>query len=228
MTCDTMMTEHWNPPQLRTVPSRFPVSPLAVAAQDGRLANFLAYWRKVRQGLNVPFRADIDPRGFEPVLGNSFVAERIAPGLARLRIAGNHLTELIGTEVRGMPLSALIDPAQRDVFSHHLVRLFDEPAMVRLSLYSAAGFGAPALTGQILILPLRSDLGDISRALGCLVTTGNPGRGPRSFEIVHTQITPIEGAAAVKASGQHPAGSQDHTTSCSAGRKGGHLKLIKG
>ncbi|MFD0858075.1 PAS domain-containing protein [Roseovarius aquimarinus] len=157
------------------------------------LAAFEAYWRKMRRGALVPRRSDIDPRGIEPLLSHAFITERIAPGLARLRIAGGHLTDLMGMEVRGMPISAFLEPGARDALAHHLVCLFDQPATVRLTLSSAARPGAPELHGTLLMMPLRSDLGDISRALGCLVTTGTIGRGPRRFEIAHAELSPLCG-----------------------------------
>ncbi|MFX0544498.1 PAS domain-containing protein [Roseovarius sp. S1116L3] len=159
------------------------------------LAAFEAYWRKMRRGAIVPRRSDIDPRGIEDLLSNAFIAERIAPGLARLRIAGGHLTDLMGMEVRGMPISAFLEPGARDELAGHLVWLFDHPATLRLSLISAARPGAPELKGALLMMPLRSDLGDISRALGCLISTGAIGRGPRRFEIAQATVTPLESSA---------------------------------
>ncbi|WP_324754803.1 PAS domain-containing protein [Roseovarius sp. Pro17] len=167
---------------------------------NAAIAAFEAYWHKMRKGKLVPRRSDIDPRGIEPLLSNAFIVERIAPGLARLRIAGGHLTDLMGMEVRGMPISAFIEPGARDTLAHHLVRLFDQPATLRLSLSAPARPSAPALTGTLVMLPLRSDLGDISRALGCLVSTGNIGRGPRRFEIVDAVVNPLDGAAIPDAS----------------------------
>ncbi|MFX0540245.1 PAS domain-containing protein [Roseovarius sp. S4756] len=165
------------------------------ASDSAALAAFEAYWRKMRHGAIVPRRSDIDPRGIEPLLGNAFITERIAPGLARLRIAGGHLTDLMGMEVRGMPISAFLEPGSRDELAHHLVCLFDQPATLRLSLVSAARPGAPKLEGTLLMMPLRSDLGDISRALGCLVSTGTIGRGPRRFEIAQATVTPLDACA---------------------------------
>ncbi|WP_113910762.1 PAS domain-containing protein [Roseovarius dicentrarchi] len=190
------------------------------------LADFAAYWQKMRRGTDVPRRSDIDPRGIEALLSNAFIAERIAPGLARLRIAGSHMTDLMGMEVRGMPLSAFITPSHRDALSHHLVSVFDQPATLRLSLASATG---PKLTGDMLILPLRSDLGDISRALGCLVTCGNLGRGPRRFDIVDAQVTPLEGAAHPRLATPTLALTSDRRASepHRAGQKS-HLRLVKG
>lgn len=158
---------------------------------EAALAAFQRYWQTMRQGASVPRRSDIDPRGIEPLLANAFIVERIAPGLARLRIAGSHLTDLMGMEVRGMPISAFLEPDSRDALALHLVRLFDQPAALRLALKSAARPSAPELRGTLIMLPLRSDLGDISRALGCLVSTGGIGRGPRRFEIADASVRPL-------------------------------------
>lgn len=159
---------------------------------EAALSDFVAYWQNRRVAGDVPRRTDIDPRGIEALLSNAFIMERIAPGLARLRIAGMHLSDLMAMEVRGMPVSALFTPGHRDALARYLVRVFDEPAMLRLSLRARGGVGTPALTGTMLILPLRSDLGDISRALGCLVTHGTPGTGPRRFDIDRASVTPLD------------------------------------
>lgn len=164
----------------------------ANADKAAALEGFIAYWQQMRRGADVPRRSDIDPRGIEALLPNAFIAERIAPGLARLRIAGSHLTDLMGMEVRGMPVSAFFAPDGRDALAHHLVRVFDQPAMMRLALSSPGRPAAPGLTGEMVMLPLRSDLGDISRALGCLVTAGDLGRGPRRFQITQADITALE------------------------------------
>ena len=159
--------------------------------RDADLAAFEAYWAsKASQG-DIPRRSQIDPRGIEAFLSNAFVAERIAPGMARLRIAGMHLSDVMGMEVRAMPLSCLIAPADRDRFADALVEVFDRPAKLRVTLEAEGGLGRPALTGQMLLLPLRSDLGDISRGLGCLVTQGPIGRTPRRFRITGLELSPV-------------------------------------
>ena len=43
----------------------------------------------------------------------------------------------------------------------------------------------------MILLPLKSDLGDISRALGCLVAKGDMGSAPRRFEITSMTCTPL-------------------------------------
>ena len=65
-----------------------------------------AYWTALLTGDSVPMRSQIDPRGLENILEYTFILERIAPSLARFRLAGSHLNNLAGMEVRGMPLTA--------------------------------------------------------------------------------------------------------------------------
>ncbi|MGQ3486241.1 PAS domain-containing protein [Roseovarius pacificus] len=158
---------------------------------------FRRYWSRMRKAGDVPRRTDIDPRGIAPVLSEAFVAERIAPGLARLRIAGNHLNDLMGMEVRGMPLSSFLRPGDRDRLAECLIDLFDRPATLDLDLVAERRMGSAPLTGRLVLMPLRSDLGDISRALGCLVTEGPCGHAPRRFAISRSRIAGIDmGASA--------------------------------
>ena len=162
------------------------------AAKDTHLSTMIKYWHSMRKLGDVPRRSDIGPRGIEPLLENALIAERIAPGLARLRIAGSHLTDLMGMEVRGMPISAFVEPDSRDQLADLLTELFERPAIIDLHLQATASRGRRALAGRLLLMPLRSDLGDISRALGCLITQGAPGRAPCRFRISSSHITPVE------------------------------------
>lgn len=163
-----------------------------VAGFEHDLNTFVNYWQGMRRGGDVPLRSAIDPRGIENLLSQAFIAEKVTPGLARLRVAGSHLSDLMGMEVRGMPLSSLIDPAHRDQLADAMVNLFEQPAQIRLNLQSPGSVRRAALSGALVILPLRSDLGDISRALGCLVTNGPIGLAPRRFEITDCRITGLD------------------------------------
>ncbi len=142
-----------------------------------------AYWEGLRGGRLLPLRSEIDPRGIERALEHAFVLERVAPGIARFRLAGMHLNDLMGMEVRGMPLTTFFTPDARRMVSDALEHVFEEPATVRFHLVAEPGVGKPALSAELLILPLRSDLGDVSRALGILVSKGETGRTPRRFSI---------------------------------------------
>ena len=150
------------------------------------IAEVEAYWEALRGVRVIPLRSEIDPRGIERALDRTFLLERMAPGLARIRLAGATLSDLAGMEVRGMPLTSLIAVSSRDEMRAALEQLFDGPKALTLGLTGEGGIGRPALTGQMVLLPLRSDLGDITRALGCLMWYGRIGRVPRRFEINST------------------------------------------
>ena len=156
-----------------------------------------AYWEGLRGMRLMPKRSEIDPRGIESALEHTFVLERIAPGMARIRIAGSHLSDLMGMEVRGMPLTSLITPPCRRQTSDALEEVFQRPAVCELRLSTEAGNGRPHMDGRLLLLPLKSDLGDVSRILGCMVAHGEIGLSPRRFDVVGAKIRPITAPADV-------------------------------
>ncbi len=155
------------------------------------LAQVEAYWEALRGSRLMPNRAEIDPRGIEQALEYSFIVERIAPGIARLRIAGSHLSDLMGMEVRGMPLTSFITPGSRRQISDILEEVFETPATCSLQLHSAKGAGLPPLDARMILMPLKSDLGDVSRILGALVSVGEMGRSPRRFDVTQSALRPI-------------------------------------
>lgn len=160
--------------------------------QDTKQASALrlvdAYWHGLRHDHPIPHRNDVDPRGLQDALSVSFVASRIGKGLARLRVAGTHLSDLMGMDVAGMPLSALFVPESRDCLASALEKAFAKPAILRLDLRSDAGRGRAALTGKLVLYPLRSHSGDVDRSLGVLVTDGKMGRLPCRMEIVGVRV----------------------------------------
>ncbi|SMX35683.1 PAS domain-containing protein [Maliponia aquimaris] len=153
-----------------------------------------AYWHGLCASDAVPLRSQIDPRGMQDALENAFLMERIAPTMAKIRVAGTHLNDLMGMQIAGMPLSSLIAPQDRDRFGEAVARMFADPAIVRIDLAGEGGFGKPALEANMVLLPLRSDFGDQTRALGALVSHGRIGRTPRRFTVRHVEVIPALGA----------------------------------
>ena len=170
------------------------VVPLAGVRGDMRfpaIAQVRAYWEALRAGRLVPLRSEIDPRGIERALEFTFVLERVAPTVARFRLAGMHLNSLMGMEVRGMPLSALFTPTARASLAPALDEVFLGPRIAEFELIGEGGWGRPAIDAKLQILPLQSDLGDVTRALGCLVSEGRIGRAPRRFDIISCRMTDV-------------------------------------
>ena len=158
----------------------------------GRIAAELrAHWDSLRDGRAIPTRTDVQPHNIRRALDYAFVLERTAPGAARFRLAGRHLIDLMGMEVRGMPICAFFNPSARGHVSDLLETVFAAPQILQLALDAPGEYGRPPLTGQMLILPLRSDLGDVTRALGCLIAEGETGRAPRRFDLESYEAQPV-------------------------------------
>lgn len=165
---------------------------IRVAMKHPAMAQVEAYWEGLRGGRPIPFRSEVDPRGIDRALENAFILERIAPGVARFRLAGMHLNDLMGMEVRGMPVTSFFTPEARRKIGEALEHLFEEPAKIRFSLIAETGIGKPPLRADMLLMPLKSDLGDVSRAIGCLVSDGKIGRTPRRFDVEEVDVTHID------------------------------------
>lgn len=160
----------------------------------------IAYWEGLRAGRQVPMRSEVNPRGIQNALEYSFILERVAPGMARFRLAGQHLSNLMGMEVRGMPFTSFFTPDARKTAGDTLEAVFQGPEIAEFSLSCETGIGKPALDAKIVLLPLRSDLGDITRILGCFVSVGDIGRAPRRFGISSTKPTPLSVTTSTPAS----------------------------
>ncbi len=156
------------------------------------IAEMQAYWEALRAGRLVPLRSEVDPRGIEQALENAFILERIAPQVARFRLAGSHLNDLMGMEVRGMPLTAFFTPTARAEMAEQIEAVFQGPQVADFTLTGETGIGKPPMLARLILLPLRSDLGDVTRALGCLVSDGQIGRAPRRFDLSTIRTGRIE------------------------------------
>ncbi|MDO5646636.1 PAS domain-containing protein [Paracoccus sp. (in: a-proteobacteria)] len=167
------------------------VQPLFAHQPQDLIDHVRSYWDGLRDARDVPDRSDITPTGIGAALEYAFLLERVAMGAARFRLAGQHLIDLMGMEVRGMPLCTLVNPGSRGRLSDVLETVFRAPQIAQLSLHAPADYGRPELQAQVILLPLRSDLGDVTRALGCLVAHPAPGLAPRRFDLADDAVLPI-------------------------------------
>lgn len=180
------------------------------ASAETVIRDMRRYWNGIRKGRAVPARSDVDPREIARMLDCAFILERIAPGAARMRLAGRHLIDLMGMEVRGMPICAFLNAGSRGRFSDVLETVFKAPQIAELTLHGPASYGRPELGARMLLLPLRSDFGDVTRALGCLVTEGEIGAAPRRFDLVRDAVFPIIDGGAVVAPSPSTIGFAEH------------------
>ncbi|WP_297970660.1 PAS domain-containing protein [uncultured Amaricoccus sp.] len=157
---------------------------------DLMLSSLKTYWDRLRAGRVAPYRAEIDPRQFESALENMFIIEKLAPDNMRVRLAGMRICEMMGMEVRGMQPGFMIEEADRQRFDRLLMVVMNEPAVVELRL--AARNRAGTYHATMLMMPLRSDFGEINRVIGCTSGESDLFAPPLSFAIEDVAVTPVE------------------------------------
>ena len=157
---------------------------------DLMLSSLKSYWDRLRAGRVAPYRAEIDPRQFESALENMFIIEKLGPDHMRIRLAGMKICEMMGMEVRGMQPGYLIDEVDRVRFDRLLNVVMAEPAVVELRLVAHNRAGTYHAT--MLLMPLRSDFGDINRVIGCTSGEAELYAPPLAFVIEDVAVTPVE------------------------------------
>lgn len=161
------------------------------ATSCSRIASdVLEYWDKLRDGAALPYRMDVDPSRMGDALPYVFLLEYLAPGIARLRIAGRHLHDVMGRNVAGSPITSFCAPGARAEMLPLLDAVFDGPSCLSLDLLAERA-GKPAKAAEILILPMADRMGKVTRALGCLVARGPIEFTPYRFSIQDARLTPL-------------------------------------
>ena len=146
------------------------------------------YWGSLLRDGEIPMRSAVDPRAIQNALEYCFIAERVTSTMSRLRVTGNHLSDLMGMSVSGMPLACLFTADSRKILADATDKLFNEPAIIHMEVNSD---GPSQMTGEMVLLPMRSDLGDVTRVLGCMVTHGRIHRAPRRFDITNVRVRSV-------------------------------------
>ncbi|MFN4056835.1 MAG: PAS domain-containing protein [Roseinatronobacter sp.] len=154
----------------------------AAPADAGPVDLVCRHWATLpRRGL-APNRSDLDPQAISAALPYVFIAELVTKRVARLRLVGHALEDLLDMDMRGMPLSALFTTDARPVLATAFEQV-ERGARVLLPLRAERGWGLPEMTGQLALLPLCDGHGEITRILGVLERKGDAGRAPRRFTI---------------------------------------------
>lgn len=193
---------------------------------DLMLASLKSYWERLRAGRIAPYRAEIDPRQFESALENMFIVERMSADLLRIRLAGMRICEMMGMEVRGMEPGLMMDDADRLRFERLLGVVMAEPAVIELKLFADTRAGRYRAT--MLLMPLRSDFGDINRVLGCASGQGEFFSAPLAFRIEDVAVTPIEPSAAGVETGRALPGFAEEQAAFDPGPQPPKLRAIEG
>lgn len=201
--------------------------------------NLFDHWSALRQGDSVPNRSEIDPRVFPDALENTFIFERISKGDFRVRIAGMNLCDMMGMEVRGQSAASFMQAQARDHLQKVLEQVLARPAIGELALTGRDLAGVPFEVSMIL-LPLKSDSGEVNRVIGCISYPQKAFNAPIRFEITSQKLTPL---SAIGANSQdvaigfseriepfRPQGFRavsENENPVQTPKKSGHLKLVK-
>ncbi|WP_417675913.1 PAS domain-containing protein [Pseudodonghicola sp.] len=189
-----------------------------------------AYWLALCGPDSLPRRSQIDPRGLANILDHTFILERVAPRVARFRLAGQVLEDLAGMDVRGLPFTALFADGARVEAGSTLERVFSTPNVAELRLSLSRGGGHPMGEGRLLLLPLTTDEGEIARALGVIVADPACRSLPCRFEVSDRLLRATPGAALRPAGPAAPAQSAPEGFAeprAAYAETGAHLRLVK-
>ncbi|ARO14566.1 hypothetical protein BVG79_01220 [Ketogulonicigenium robustum] len=123
-----------------------------------------AYWQRLRgDAASAPALFDFDPTQVDAVLPYSLVIEGIAPGMTRVRVAGTEIDKLFDGDVRGMPFSALFAGPARAHLQALTEQVFSGPAVIEAAVRMGTA------QGQMIMLPLTSHEGRITRAICAII-----------------------------------------------------------
>lgn len=157
---------------------------------DPILNSLKSYWETLRAGRLAPYRSEVDPREFEHALENMFILEVVGHEMIRVRLAGMKLCEMMGMEVRGMSPRAFMMPEDRGRFDQIVLDVVNKPAVTEL-VVETVDYNGKSGTAYLLLMPLRSDFGEITRILGCISDNGEQFEAPVRFRITQTHSEPI-------------------------------------
>lgn len=133
---------------------------------DPRFKAMIGHWLALRQDDAIPRRGAVDPVQFKDSLDMVWLMERHADGHYRYRLAGETITAIHGGIRRGSDTASLFSPPALDMFRPRWEAVLDGGQLVRAEGVVVLAGGDQVSRVERLMLPLRSDDGDVSVILG--------------------------------------------------------------
>ncbi len=154
---------------------------------NSTLKTLRTHWDDICDGSNAPYRSDVTPGLIPEVLDTLFILEQLSPSDMRVRIAGLKICEMMGMEVRGQsPMTFFQDSARRR-FDSVLNEVLTQPKIAYLGLDTKDRMGNPGQV-EMILLPLRSDFGDVNRIIGCVTVPDNGFTAPLRYHITSVNM----------------------------------------
>jgi len=131
------------------------------------------YWDILRAGRPAPDRAEIDPRGIAPILGDTFILEGNRDGSLPYRLAGSRLCMLFGRELKGADFLDAFSDAGRQAAVRGLRDAHAAHAGHAMTMTGTNATGrSVAIEATVLPLVHRGRIG--ARMIGCLTAADAP------------------------------------------------------
>ncbi len=141
------------------------------------------HWQELRGADLLPDRTSIDSAKLDAALPYSFVLERVATGIACVRVSGQRVNAYAGMEMRGMPITALFSGTSRLRLSSLLEDCFGGPSIIGIAISTEGSLLHRSRNGRLLLLPLAGHGGQVTKALGAIVLDAPEGLKPQRFAI---------------------------------------------
>jgi len=122
--------------------------PFHTAEGEALLKKVEAHWAAKRSFGSIPSQADLAPEPLNDALSYCFILERLSPTIARFRVAGQGLNDLLRLEARGMPLSAIFTPEGRAQLGPIINSVCEVPEIVEIPVTASRGIIGGPLRGR--------------------------------------------------------------------------------
>jgi hypothetical protein len=137
------------------------------------LETLYTYWNGVRAGRLAPRRLEIEPASIAPLLADTFMLERVHDDSFQYRLAGTHVCDTFGGELRGQGFLQDFHENDRAALGRAIRDLTDRGAVVRLATLGISD-ARHTLDIETILLPLAHAGDSISRILGASIPTSRP------------------------------------------------------
>lgn len=183
------------------------------------ISRTLEVWNEIRGHDSVPYRSRLDPGQIGTIATNLAIAESVSPGHARFRVAGRRIELLARFTLTGMSVLTVFDREHRNsaqaAFNKTIIT--SAPVLIYGELTS---FKQDHIPFEMILLPMRSDMGAIDRILIAVDWT-------QSVETALFKITRMETLDVAKTSGiPEPLKVFEGTAQAATERRRGHLRLV--
>ncbi len=149
------------------------------------------YWNTLRGQKNAPDRSQINPSDIKWLLPGMFMLEYKGEGKFPFTLAGTHMCDHYGTELRGLNMCDFWDGQDRVSFAHVLQSVIEECAVGVVGFVAHTNLQG-ACNMEMLVMPVKSPARKPPRVMGCISAFDTPSWiGNDAEKISHHEISSL-------------------------------------